>query len=335
MRTIVILLMLERLLMPFFGGASLSVLTRYAGNPVLTRGGPGAWDNDSIAGEQVFYDTRLAQWVMVYCGLASPLPGGAPDGVGLAYSSDLLTWTKEGRSPVFQPNANEYDIATANIVQLSGSSYRMYYQASGGPDGNQIYAASSSDLITWTRMNSGNVVLPVGGAGAWDSDAVFDQWVAVYGGVTYIYYGGQKNAMGTITRGIGYATDTTHGDGITFTKYASNPILTPSGGESQINLGAPSIIGNATTFDMFYDSSTTPGDRYINHAHTTNGGTTWDVVDYRYLGPASSGWDSTQVFDAAAVTSGGLLYLFYAGSLITGGGLGLSEDIGVARKVWP
>ncbi len=48
-----------------------------------------------MAGIQVFYDIRLGKWVMVYVGMADPIGSGGVLKVGLAYSTDLLTWTKE------------------------------------------------------------------------------------------------------------------------------------------------------------------------------------------------------------------------------------------------
>lgn len=318
---------------PFSRPLAYATLTRYGLSPVLTRGGVGTWDHDTVAGEQVFLDTRLNRFVMVYSALAAPIGSGGTGQIGLAYSTDLLNWTKEAANPVFTPNGTEGHAATANVVQLSSSSYRMYYQSYGGSDGGaRIYAASSSDLITWTRLNGGVAVIPPGSAGAWDSEFTFDQEVKQYGSTTYAYYGGQKDTLGVRTRGIGYATSS---DGVTFTKYADNPILVPSGGERDANLGAMSIIGDQTDFDMFYDSSTTPGDRYIDHAHTSDGGATWDMLDYEFFMPSVASWDSTQVFDAATIVRFGVLYLFYAGSNVSGGSVGLSPDIGLATMAWP
>lgn len=310
-----------------FFGRPTSILARYTGNPIVGASTTGYWDDGIIAGEQVFWDTRLAKWVMVYAGLNL---AQNMQGLGLAYSDDLYRWTKEPRNPVFIPNVSENFIATGNIVQLSGSSYILYYQSYGGSDGNQIFAATSSDLLTWTRANGGNPVLAPGAGAAWDSDAVFDPAPVLNGSTMYLYYGGQ-NATGP-TRGIGYATATS--PFLSFTKYASNPILTPSGGESQVNLGAPSIVGNATVFDMWYDTSITPGVRFINHAHTSDGGATWDVLDRQWL-TAGSGWESVQVFDSAAVITNGALFFFYVGTDASGGGVAADFKIGLATKLWP
>lgn len=335
MRYLVILVIAVVAMSRFFASSGQTLgyatLTRYGSVPILRLGAPSSWDENQIAGEQVFYDPDLATWVMAYVGIDA----GGTIAFGLAYSSDLLTWTKEAANPVFEPNVTEGNIATANIVRVSTGSYRMYYQSYGGSDGgSRLYAATATDIAgPWTRYNSNTPVLLPGAGAAWDSDVVFDQEVHVYGGTTYLYYGGQKVAAGpTVTRGIGLATAA---DGFTFAKAAGNPLLVPSGGESHINLGAMSVQGDATTFDMWYDSSTTPDHRYINHATTSDGGATWDTVDYDWFGPSSVGWDSGQVFDAAAVVDNGILYLFYAGSVVTGGGVGLDAEIGLATMAWP
>lgn len=329
---------LTTLLLAASGGTGVFVnplahptLTRYGTTPVVTRGTAGSWNAGEVDGEQVFYDTRLKQFVMVAGGYEDEPPTGAYS-IGLWYSRDLLTWTEEATNPVFTANATEVNVVAPTIVQLSAHSYRMYYQSYGGTDGGpRIYAASSTDLLSWSRLNGGAAVLTPGAAGAWDSEVTFDPHPRIYGTTTYLYYGGQKDTAGTKTRGIGYATSA---NGVSFTKYASNPILTPTGGDSQINLGAMSIIGDATSFTMWHDSSTTPDHRYINRVVTTDGGATWDTVDHDWFGPGS-GWDSGQVFDASAIVHNHVLYLFYAGSTVTGGGTGLSAEIGLATMAWP
>lgn len=331
---------LTRLLLASTGGGSIpvdplaySTLTKYASNPLITLGAGGSWNAEEVDGESVFWDRRTGQWVMAAGGYTTPPGLGGTYKIGLWYSDDLLAWTPEASNPVFSPNAGEGNAVAPYIVQLDDLTYRMYYQSYSGADGGpRIYVASSADLTSWTRLNSGDAILVPGSAGAWDSEVVFDPAVKIWGGRTYLFYGGQKDTAGTKTRGIGLVSSA---DGVTFSNAAS-PIFTPTGGELQVNLGAIGIVGdNPTDFHMWHDSSTVSGERFICHVHTSDGGATWDLTEHEWLTPSVSGWDDVQVFDSAPVVKAGVLYFFYAGSEFTGASTGLEAKIGLATMRWP
>lgn len=299
-------------------------LTRYGSAPVLSRGGAGTWDHNTIAGEQVFFDTRLNRWVMVYGGLEKEYTEGGTGRIGLAYSDDLLTWTKEPTNPVYTPPAGDVMSATANIVQVSASSYRLYSQVF--PASDAFALATSADMLTWTDQGH---VFHIGAAGQWDENAIFDPAPYLIGGVTHLWYGGGK--FSDSSRGIGLATSA---DGSTFTRQGR--LFTPAAGESHISYGAPAVIFvSATEYRVFLDSalagsSTT---RFICREDTTDGSVFTHHPQVFVANPA--GWDSVQVFDSAPIVHAGVLYLFYAGSATTGEGTGLSPDIGLATMAWP
>jgi predicted GH43/DUF377 family glycosyl hydrolase len=289
---------------------------------VLTRGDAGAWDRDTIAGEQVFYDTRLGLWVMVYAGLDKRIASGGVGRIGLAYSSDLLIWKKESANPVYTPPGGDVMSATANIVQVSGSSYRLYSQVY--PASNAFALATSSDMLTWADQGH---VFGLGAGGAWDDTVIFDPNPVLIGGTTYLWYGGEKSDG---TRGIGLATSS---DGVAFTRQGR--LLTPAAGESDFSYGAPAaLVTDATHYDLFHDAALTGSNttRFIDRSDTTDGSTFTHHGSVLAANP--SGWDNVQVFDPAPVVHNGVLYLFYAGSAINGEAVGLSPDIGLATVVW-
>jgi sucrose-6-phosphate hydrolase SacC (GH32 family) len=104
-------------------------------------------------------------------------------------------------------------------VILDGSTYKMWYTGTDttGTGFSQIGYATSLDGITWTKYN-GNPVLDVT-ASDWDSNRVGGEEVIKDGATYKMWYTG-SNAS-NIGR-IGYATSP---DGITWTKYVSNPVL--------------------------------------------------------------------------------------------------------------
>lgn len=299
-------------------------LTRYGSAPVLTRGGVGEWDHTTIDGESIYFDVRLDCWVMAYGGYN----GAVQYNIGLAYSDDLLTWTKEATNPVFSANMAEDSVVAPSIVQVSASSYRLYYQTYHGTPDPRIYMATSSDLLTWTRANGGSAVLAPGTAGQWDDDVVFDPYPILTAGTTKLWYGGQKSDL---SRGIGRATSS---DGIAFTR--EGELFTPAAGESSVSYGAPAVLRTSdTVYKVFHDAALTGSNttRFICREDTSDGSTF--THNHQVLVANPSGWDSVQVFDPAPIVRAGILFLFYAGSATTGGGTGLSPDIGLATMAWP
>jgi predicted GH43/DUF377 family glycosyl hydrolase len=325
------LMLTRRLLTATAGGGSFTnplayaTLTRYGTSPVLARGGVGTWDHDTIAGEAPpFFDSRTHKWVMVYSALDKPIASGGIAKVGLAYSPDLLNWTKEAANPVYTAPGGDVMTATSNVVQVSDSSYRLYSQVY--PASNAFALATSADMLTWTDQGH---VFGLGTTGQWDDNAIFDPDPVLIGTTTYLWYGGQKSDA---TRGIGLATAPS--PGTTFTRQGE--LFSPAAGESQASYGAPAaIVTDATHYSIFHDaalsgSSTT---RFIDREDTTDGVT---FTHHQAVFSANpSGWDSVQVFDSAPVVVSGVLYLFYAGSAIAGGSTGLSPDIGLATMRWP
>jgi len=88
---------------PIFSPKDLPIVTtkaaRYHGNPVLTRGGPGAWDEGRVDNPCVVWDadTPSHPYWMWYSGRDANNRNGK---VGLAMSSDGITWTKRPENPV-------------------------------------------------------------------------------------------------------------------------------------------------------------------------------------------------------------------------------------------
>lgn len=305
----------KRLVSPSTGQIALPTLTRYASNPVIPTGTSGAWDDSDVANPDIKWDTRLSKWVMNYSGY-----DGASWHTGLAYSDDLLTWTKEAANPILSPTGAEGNQATNGSIVQAGGTYYLYYQ---GED-SQIRLATSTDLTNWTRQG---IVLS-GTAGQWDAAAVYDPFARLLSdGTIELYYSGATASWATY--GIGRATSS---DFTTFTKsgqvfdHVSNiPFSTPDCGE-------PSIYGTGGRRMILLDTSDTLSVRRISQAVTLDDGATWTWR--RAILGAGSGWDAVQVFDNCPVVWDGTLYLFYAGAPASGT-QGTGAQIGVATATWP
>lgn len=295
---------------------------RSSGNPVIALGSAGQWDQYDIANPHVFRDTPNSRWVMNYSGNRSN--SGNDWATGLAYSTNLLTWTKEAANPVLIPTGgDETGIAANGAIVLKGSTYYLYYHA-GFP--GKIKCATSADLLSWTRQG---VVVDVGAGGEWDESATFDPAARLMPDATTIevFYAG-KNASGL--RRIGRATAT---DGLTFTKTGSLLANAGLNGRDD-NFGEPDPLGDTgVNYELWCDRALIDGYRAISRFVTSDSGSTWAFKgDFASSG---SGWDAVNVFDNCKVISGGMLYLFYAGSALPSSVGNVGMQIGVATMAYP
>lgn len=298
-------------------GALFQPLTfsRYASNPVIAKGAGGTWEDVDVANPDVFYDTPNSRWVMNYSGY-----DGAEWHTGLAYSTDLLNWTKEASNPVFSPNEAEGYIAANGSIVLKGSTYYLYYQLEAATD---ILLATSPDLLDWTRIGS---VLAKGAGGEFDDVQVFDPSARLLGdGTIELFYAANDGSV----RSYGRATSS---DGATFVK--SGKLFTRPLFATAQSPGEPYAYRSGENYILTYDCAESNGVRYISQAFTLDGGVSWKFRQKILDKGAAEQWDSAQVFDSCMVQSGSTLYLFYAGATATGVAENLSAQVGVATVLW-
>ncbi|MEZ4645502.1 MAG: hypothetical protein R3E31_22680 [Chloroflexota bacterium] len=119
--------------------------------------------------------------------------------------------------PVGAPGSwDEYRLADPQII-FNGATFEMWYSAFDYGDNRLIGYATSPDGFTWTKF--GPPVFGGGDPGAWDEGHVGNQAIYFDGAGYHMWY--------TSNSQIGYATSP---DGITWTRYANNPVLLPGAG---------------------------------------------------------------------------------------------------------
>jgi putative isomerase len=132
-----------------------------------------------------------------------------------------------------------------------------------------------ADPTTWTVSNSGNPVLNVGGSGAWDHAYIRQDSCFYDSGTLYMFYTGDNGSMDQI--GLATSSD----NGLTWTKYSGNPILTPAGqGRNDgNNVSQGAVLKEGSNWTMIYayrnGSAILPGYRYA----TSSNGTSWSKGD--------------------------------------------------------
>ena len=147
--------------------------TKYAGNPVMSAGPAGSFDDASVWPGTVLYDGQ--EYQMWYTGEknASEFTWA----IGYAESDDGLSWTRHS-DPVIAPHAAWNDWLTyAPTVVFDGSVYRMWFAGHSG-EWVSIGHAVSTDGVEWSNywgnpVINRNVALDV-------SSAIYDESAGSY-----------------------------------------------------------------------------------------------------------------------------------------------------------
>ena len=215
--------------------------TKHPGNPVLDVGPMGSWDDASLLDPMVLFDG--SNYHMWYGGF-----DGSTRMIGHALSDDGISWTKTGSNPVLTLGASGSweDVEHRQpFVILDGPLFRLWYTGADGTNQRFGYA-TSTDGISWTKYD-GNPIMDVGEIGDWDSIWLASPRIIYQGSSFEMFY--SAFSEGKIQ--IGYATSS---DGLTWTKFSGNPVLTPgpNGAWDDKFLFVGSVIFSGTSYDMWY-----------------------------------------------------------------------------------
>ena len=195
--------------------------------PVLPEGGANDWDGEGVVAPTVLKDNdapaseRYKMWYVGYNETAMVM------GIGYAYSSDGISWTKwndagttgdpyANSDPVLSlgpPGSWEDNWVFSPSVVKEGSVYRMWYDAESSTLPSGIGYAYSIDGISW-RKYKGNPVVMEGDQSTDDFDefGAFDPAVIKDGNIYKMWYTGNKDCVAVppddwqCLRQIGYAT---------------------------------------------------------------------------------------------------------------------------------
>jgi len=226
--------------------SSLSVISLSKQNNasyVLDKGVAGKFDVTHVS-----YSTVLKEegtYKMWYTGHN----GTSWAGIGYATSPDGINWTKQNSgNAVLTVTAGKFDsggVISPTIINDNGT-YKMWYAGYNGTYWDGIGYATSPDGIAWTKQNSGNAVVPQGSNPSFDYPHIYMPNVIKDGDIYKMWYSGNNGSVVT----TGYATSL---DGITWTKYVNNPVMTNSAGKfDSTNVYTPNVVYDGTKYIMFY-----------------------------------------------------------------------------------
>lgn len=308
--------------------------TRYGSSPILVRGAGGSdWDRGDIAAPYVFLDSANSRWVMGYSGYDPTLTADSGFTLGtwafgLAYATYNAsatygglegTWTKEAANPVMSSAyAKEGYISANGAIDTRVESgtryyYHIYHGANTPPaSAPSIFIARSTDLVTWTRLNSGDPVIA--------ADAIDPQFGFTSDGYFECYY-----LDGNINRHMVRAISQ---DGISW--------LTKTIGYrmpfTSANFGELNPVAVTSELRVSYDMADTESpERMLGDYLSSDQAATFSARRKR-LAKASGGadWDRGQVFDSCSIVFGTKIIMFYAGAVGGSYTEGMGSDIGMA-----
>jgi predicted GH43/DUF377 family glycosyl hydrolase len=174
-------------------------------------------------------------WHMVYA-------GNRADDVEHATSRDGIAWVKDSQSPI-------YRTAYAPCILKHGDEVWMYHIHKPAEGNWEVHLATGSDLHS-LRPHPENPMLTV--SQAWEAQHLVypyvlrddDTWVMFYAAYWKSPLGGQKTAIGTATSP----------DGIHWTKFEKNPILTPTSDSDYDSVynSSQSVIRDGDVFRLYF-----------------------------------------------------------------------------------
>lgn len=176
-------------------------------------------------------------------------------------------------------------------VTFDGSSFAMWYGGEDSSGTDRIGFATSKDGIAWTKY-SGNPILQ--GSVGWEADSITDACVIYDNGQYKMWYTGQKYGA-TASQDIWQIGLATSPDGIHWTKYSGNPVLTPGslGSWDDRRVWRPTVISTGSGYVMYYrGASVIEGSQAKAGVATSSDGIRWTKTVVLNMPQGSSGWDS-------------------------------------------
>lgn len=219
--------------------------TRNNTSAIIEPGPSTSWDGLAVhAGPIINID---GQYRMYYTGFANAY---GQWGIGIAISNDGLTWTKQVEPVLLgNPNGWDYQIAAWSIQKI-GSLYYLYYGGKAANSYNSVMKigiATSSDGISWNRLNSNPVLSPTY---SWEMAGIYQPSVIKDGDLYRMVYGVSAST------GFGMAVSN---DGINWEKVGNTQIFTTQNTTNvwATDIAYPCLVKVDNEYRIYYSGTKT------------------------------------------------------------------------------
>lgn len=231
------------------------------GNPVLQGGAVGSWDSVSAAYGTVIQQSSTS-YVYFYSGGdgTSPYGSAVSQGIGLATSTDGITWTKNSGNPIFDIDQGvsyrNHRVYTPEVITDADGHLRMYYSAVGTDGIKKIGLAMGDYAPTVTLDPTGQTV--VSGANTSFSAAATDglpipttvQWqVSTDGGITF-----SNLSEGGVYSGVTSTTLTIIGASVSMNGYQYRAVFSNAADLSDTTTAATLTVNAAASSSTTYSA---------------------------------------------------------------------------------
>ena len=238
-------------------------------------------------------------------------------------SAVTIAWTKYADNPVVKSTnpISEFFAIGQPTCLLENDTIKMWYVAGGLPYlTSRLLYAWSADGISWTKYGNGVAVMPAGDSGAWDIWIDTPEILHDTAGYKLYYFGdtlaGGSDKLPSHRASIGVATSS---DGINWTKFPGNPVLT-HGSDTEWDrswIESPAVLWDSSTgtYMMWYSGVDTLTWRICIGLATSPDGFVWTkYAGNPVLQPGPSGsYDDMWVSVPAVIKVEGQYHMWYSG----------------------
>ena len=259
------------------------------------------------------YAVLLLISILIACDNTSPVPTNTPSPTTNTPVPTSIPPASSTPSPTFAPTETAIPTLTATATSPPTNT--------PVPTPTPVRPLTSVDGFNF-QFGVQRAVLPVGGSGKWDSGNIFQPNLFFHDGQFHMLYVGFNNTRQRFGK-IGYATSP---NGLSWTKYAGNPILSPPNADDL--LLSPSVVWDGTQWVLYANVATTGnivGDENIRATAPDLTGP-WTVDDTPILPSRGlSAWDRKSQ-PASLFYNAGQFSMYYMGIGGSGIQMGLATS---------
>jgi predicted GH43/DUF377 family glycosyl hydrolase len=231
-----------------------------------------------------------------------------PDEDGITLTGKESFWKYRGNPVVAEGSSGSWDdegILEPCVVFAEGR-YHIYYTGYDGTD-HAIGLARSTDGKTFTKYGT-SALITKGTSGTYDASGCRQPSVLFEDGEFKMWY----TAINGATESIAYATSP---DGLTWTKYSSNPVLSqPSSNWGSNEFGDPCVIRVDGQYVMYLSGSSSLNNKMVGIA-TSDDETSWSLYGSNPItSKAGSGaLGQQEICDVAVIKDGPVFRMYFSG----------------------